>query len=106
MVAPISSPLAIRTVFGHVTSISADSADNAGSEVPLLRTIIFAMSDLTAILTSLIFIITKSTVKGCKLSELVSFEFILDLWDRSRSLDDVVDQLLGLDDLFFRICHD
>jgi hypothetical protein len=40
------------------------------------------------VLTGLVFVITESTVEGCKLSELVTLELVLAFWDGS-SLDSV-----------------
>jgi hypothetical protein len=56
-VAHVGATLSIRTISGHVAGVAADSADDVGSEVALLGTIVLAMSDLTTVLTSLVLIV-------------------------------------------------
>jgi hypothetical protein len=41
-----------------------DSADDVSCEISLLRAIILAMSDVAAVLTNLVLIITKSSVQS------------------------------------------
>jgi hypothetical protein len=85
--------------------IATNSADDAGGVVLSLRTIIFAMSNLTTVLTGLVLVVSESSVERCKFSKLVTLELVLAFGNRSRSFNDV-DQLLRLVDLFFGICHD
>lgn len=105
VVAPVAASLAVRTVTSHVTSVTTDTTDNVGGEVALLRAVIFTMTDLTTVLASLILVVTKSTVKSGELSKLVPLELVLTLRNRGSRLDNVVNQLLGLVDLFFSVCH-
>ena len=67
------------TVTSHVSGTTADSADDVRCEVTLFGTVILAMTDSTAILTNLVFIVTKSTVKSCKFSKLVTLVVVLTL---------------------------
>lgn len=67
-----------------MTSISTDSADDVGREVALLGTIVFSVTDLTAVLASLVLVITKSTVKRCELTQLLALELVLPFWDGRR----------------------
>jgi hypothetical protein len=76
-IAPVSTALSIRAIFSHVASITANTTDDVCCEVALLWTIVLAMADLTAVLTSLIFIVTESSVKSSKLTKLVALELIL-----------------------------
>jgi hypothetical protein len=77
------STLAIGTVTGHVTSLSTDAADDARSEVLLLRAVVFAMADLAAVLAGLVLVVTKGTVESGKLTKLVTLELVLALGNRS-----------------------
>jgi hypothetical protein len=47
-----------------VASIATDAANDASSEVLTLGTIKLAMTDLTAILASLILVVSKGTVES------------------------------------------
>jgi hypothetical protein len=104
-VAPIAAPLAVRTVTSHVPSIATDTTNNVGGEITLFRTVVFAMADLTAVLASLVLIVTKCTVKRSQLSKLVPLEFVLSFRDRGSRLDNIVHQLLCFVNLLFSICH-
>lgn len=98
--------LAIWTVASHVTSITADATDDISSKVALLRTIVFPVANLAAVLAGLVFVVTKSTVECGKLTKLIALQFVLAFWYGGSSLDDIVDQLFRLVDLLFRVCHD
>jgi hypothetical protein len=89
-----------------VSSIATDTANDVGSEVTLLGAVVLAMSDLATVLTSLVFVVTKGTVKSSQLSELISLELVLTFGDRGSRFNNVVHQLLRLVDLFLGICHD
>jgi len=89
-----------------VTSITADTADNVGSVVLLFRAVIFAMTDLTAVLAGLVLVVTKGTVQSGKLAKLVPLELVLAFRDRSSRLYDIVDELLRLVNLLLCIGHD
>jgi hypothetical protein len=54
---PVAATHTIRTVASHVTCVTADATDDVGSVVALLRAIIFAVTDLAAVLTGLVFVI-------------------------------------------------
>lgn len=67
-----------------MTSLTTDATDDAGSEVLLLWTIVLAMANLSAVLTGLVLVVTKGTVEGGKLAELVALELVLAFGDGSR----------------------
>jgi hypothetical protein len=69
-----------------MASIATDATDDVGGEVALLGTVVLAMSDLAAVLTSLIFIITEGTVESSQLAQLVSLEFVLAFGNRGSLL--------------------
>lgn len=101
IIAPISTPLAIWTISGHMTSIPANSADDTRGEIALFGAVVFAMTNLTTyrnfsicpfntaganhkagaltVLTSLVLVITQRSVKRRKFSELGAFKFVLAL---------------------------
>ena len=62
--------------------ITADTADDARSEVLALGTVILAMANLTAILASLVLVVAECTVEGSQLAQLFALEFVLSLGDR------------------------
>lgn len=66
-------------VTGHVPSASADAADDVRCEVTLLGTVILAVTNSPTILTNLILVVTKGSVKSCKLAQLVSLVIVLAL---------------------------
>lgn len=82
IVTPTGTLLSIGTISSHVTSITTNATNDVGSEVLFLWTIVFAMADLTAVLASLVLVITKSTVQRSELSKLVALEFVLSFGDR------------------------
>lgn len=106
IVAPAGTTLAIRAVPGEMSGVATDSANDAGSEVLPLGTVILPMSNFTTILAGLVLVVSKSAVKSSKLSELVSLEVVLTFRNGSGRLDDIVNQLLGLVDLVLGIRHD
>ena len=110
-------------------SVAADATDDVGGEVAGLRTVVLAVTDFAAVLAGLVLVVAEGAVEGCELAELVALEFVLAFGDGGRlcgsyvssdddddddarvvgwthRLDHVVDQLLGLVDLLFRIGHD
>jgi hypothetical protein len=107
-----------------MSSLTADTTDDAGGEVLLLRAVILSVTDLAAVLASLVLVVTKCTVEGGELTELVALEFVLAFrnggslnvvsmefekvksGELTYSLNDVVDELLGLVDLLLGIGHD
>jgi hypothetical protein len=123
VVAPRLANLAIGTIASHMSSLTTDAADDAGREVLLLGAVVLAMTDLTTVLAGLVFVISKGTVEGGKLTELVALEFVLafgnrgsldkismriEQWGRisTYGLNDVVNELLGLVDLLLSVGHD
>jgi hypothetical protein len=83
VVAPRLANLAIRTITSHMSSLTADTTDDAGGEVLLLRAVVLSVTDLAAVLASLVLVVTKGTVKGGELTELVALKFILAFGDGS-----------------------
>ena len=77
VVAPRLANLALGAVASHVASLATDATDDTGREVLLLGAIVLAMTDLTAVLAGLVFVVAKSTVEGGELTELVTLEFVL-----------------------------
>jgi len=57
--------------------VATDATDDIGGKVPLFRAIILAMSNLSAVLAGLVFIVTKGTVERCKLTKLIPLELVL-----------------------------
>jgi len=64
-----------------VTCIATNATDNVGSEVSLFRAVKFSVADLTAVLTSLILIVTEGTVESGEFTKLVTLEFVLSFWN-------------------------
>lgn len=71
------------TITSHVTGTTADAADDVRCEVTLFGTVILTVANATAILTDLVFIVTKSTVQCGKLSKLVALVVVLAFRRRS-----------------------
>lgn len=71
-------------ITSHVPSTTADATNDVCCEVTLFRAVILPVTDTTAILANLVFVVTKSTVKCGQLSELITFVVVLALWSRSR----------------------
>lgn len=86
IVTPACATLTVRTITSHVTCVTADTANDARRKVLALWTIVLAVTDLTTVLTSLILVVSKGTVEGSQLTELVSLELVLTFGNR-RSLD-------------------
>jgi len=74
-VAAISIP--IGAISGHMSCISTDATDDVGREVALLWTIVLSVTNLTAVLASLVLVVSERTVECCKLTKLVALEFVL-----------------------------
>lgn len=62
-----------------MTSLTTDTADDAGREVLLLWAVVFAVTDFTTVLAGLVLVVSKRTVEGGKLTKLVALEFVLSL---------------------------
>jgi hypothetical protein len=68
-----------------MSGAAANTTDDVSSEVPLLRTIVFAVAHTAAILADLVFVIAEGTVESCKFAKLIAFMIVLTLWS-GRSL--------------------
>jgi hypothetical protein len=77
VIAPGLANFTVGTIAGHVTSLTTNTADDAGRKVLLLWAIVLAMADLTTVLTGLVLVVTEGTVEGSKLTKLVALEFVL-----------------------------
>ena len=55
----------------------ADTADDVSSEVALLRTLILPVTDVAAILTDLVLVVSEGSVEGSKFAELIAFVIVL-----------------------------
>ena len=82
IVAPVGALLAIGTVASHVTSVATNAADDAGGVVLLLRAVVLAMTNLSAVLASLVFVVSKCTVERGKFTKLIALELVLAFRDR------------------------
>ena len=78
-VAVVSTARAIRTIACKVTSVAANSTNDVSGKILGLRAIVFPVTDLSAILAGLIFIIAESSVQRSELTQLVSFERVVAL---------------------------
>lgn len=72
------------TVTSHVASTSANAADDVRCEVTLFGAVILTVAYTTAVLTDLVFIVTKSTVESSQLAKLVALMVVLTFWGGSR----------------------
>jgi hypothetical protein len=83
VVTPVGTPLAVGTISGHVAGITTNSANDAGGVVLPFGAVVFAMANLTAVLTSLVFVVSESSVERGEFSELVTLELVLAFGNRS-----------------------
>lgn len=97
MITPVSALTSVGTITSHMAGVTAHSAYYVGSKVALFWTVVFTVTDLSTyehvrrrkerengrhtVLASLIFVITKGTVQGSQLSELVSLQLVLTFGD-------------------------
>jgi hypothetical protein len=65
-----------------MSSAAANTTNDVSSEVPLLRTVVFAMTHTATILADLVFVIAEGTVKSCEFAKLISFMIVLAFWSR------------------------
>lgn len=61
----------------------ADTADDVSSKVALLRALILPVTDVAAILTDLVLIISKSSVESSEFAKLIAFMIVLTFRRRS-----------------------
>ena len=62
-----------------MSSTATHTANDVSSEVTLLRTVVFAVTDPTTILADLVLVITKRAIEGGQLAELITLVVILAL---------------------------
>jgi len=60
-----------------VSGTPADTADDVSSKVALLRTLILPVTDVAAILTDLVLIVSESSIESGKFAELIAFVIVL-----------------------------
>ena len=60
-----------------MSSAPADTADDVSSKVALLRALILPVTDVAAVLTDLVLIISKGPIKSGKLAKLVALVIVL-----------------------------
>lgn len=84
VIAPAGAFLPIRTITSHVPGVATNAADDVCREVLLLGAVILTMTNLATILTCLVFVITKGSVKSGQFTQLVALQLILALRYRSR----------------------
>jgi hypothetical protein len=60
-----------------MAGIAAVAANDVGSEVALLGTVILAVTDTTAVLAYLVFVVAKRTVQRSKFAKLVALVIVL-----------------------------
>lgn len=82
-IAPVCTTLSVWAISCHVACVSADTANDVGSEVALLWAVVFPVTDLTTVLAGLVLVITESTVKSSKLAQLVTLQLVLSFWNGS-----------------------
>jgi hypothetical protein len=83
IVAPAGTSRPLWTITGHMPCVATDTADDVGSEVLALRAIVLAVTNLTAVLASLIFVVSQGSVERSELAKLVTLELVLTLRNRS-----------------------
>lgn len=66
-----------------MASVTTDTADDVGSVVLALGAVVFAVTNLTTVLASLVLVVTKSTVEGSELTKLVALQLVLAFGDGS-----------------------
>jgi hypothetical protein len=64
VVPPVCTTLSIGTISCHVTSIATDTTNDISGEVTLLGTVVFAMTNLTTVLASLVLVVSEGTVES------------------------------------------
>jgi hypothetical protein len=64
-----------------VTSVTAHTADDVGSVVLGVGAVVLAVADFTAVLASLILVVTEGTVECGELTQLVALELVLAFGD-------------------------
>ena len=67
-----------------MSSAATDSTNDVSGEVLLGRAVVFAMPNFPAILTNLVFIITKSTIQRGQFTKLIALVIVLPFGGGSR----------------------
>ena len=83
-------------------SIAANTTDDVGSEILLLRAVVLAMTNLSTVLACLVLIVTKSTVESSKFTELIALELILSFGNRGSLPTVSFELFMGWEDLRFQ----
>jgi hypothetical protein len=60
-----------------MSSAATNTTDDVSSKVSLFGAIVFAVANATTVLTDLVFIVTKSTIQGSKLTKLIPLVIVL-----------------------------
>ncbi len=76
-IAVVAATRTIRAVASHVASVTTHATDDVGSVIASLWAVVLAVTDFAAVLAGLILVVTKGTVEGGKLAELVALELVL-----------------------------
>lgn len=58
IVSPASTSLSVGTITGHVSRVTTNTADDAGSVVLALGTVVLAVANLATVLASLVLVIS------------------------------------------------
>lgn len=67
-----------------MSRIAANTTDDTGSIVLTLGTVVLAVANLAAVLTSLILIVSESTIECSKFSQLITLQLVLTFRNRRR----------------------
>ena len=60
-----------------MSSAPTDTADDVSSKIALLRALILPVTDVAAVLTDLVLIISKGSVESSKFAKLIAFVIVL-----------------------------
>jgi hypothetical protein len=72
------------TITRHVARAATDTTDDVSGEITLFWAVVFAVTDVAAILTDLVLVVAERTVQGGQLAELVPLVVVLTFRGRSR----------------------
>jgi hypothetical protein len=72
-----------------MSGAAANTTNDVSSEVPLFRTVVFAVTHTATILADLVFVIAEGTVESREFAKLIAFMIILAFWGR-RSLENII----------------
>lgn len=77
IVPPACTSLSVGTVTSHVSRVATNTTDDAGRVVLTLRAIVLAVTNLSAVLASLVLVVSQGTVESSQFSKLISLQFVL-----------------------------